>query len=240
MAKPTVRDLNKLVATIGKSVQPQKAILDQSIADNATAGVAQEAGLKATAEQAYGQIEQGAQNKGMLFSGFSPDEQAKYNAGTYLPALANLQSTIAQTRASLLGRKADLDTDVFNKAFTAREGDRAVVNDWKKMTAQQQFDARQAALTRDFQAKESSKDRAAAASNAANSGSSPADVLDADRRTLAAELSKVTGGDGYVSPGSYATSKNAWVASGYSGKTFDSYFASYRNPKNKAYKISKK
>lgn len=240
MAAPTVRNLNKLVTEIGKSIQPQQKLLDEQIVSNATAGKAQEAGLEAKKVQEFENIEQGAQNKGMYFSGFSPDEQAKYTSGTYLPALAQLQQTIAQTRSELLGKKADLNSNVFDKAFSTREGDVAAVRDWSKMNAQQQFDARQAQLTRDFQATESSRDRAAAAANAANSKASPADVLDADRRAIASELSKVTGGDGYVSPGSYATMRNQWASAGYDTKTFDSYFASYRNPKNNGYTVTKK
>jgi hypothetical protein len=229
MAAPAVRELNSLINELGQAVKPKKALIDQSIVANDQAGRAQEEGLAATAQQAYGQIEQSAQDKGMFFSGFSPDERAKYNAGTYLPALAQLQATIAGTRAQLMGQKIDLDTDVFNKAFATREQDISYMRDWEKMDAQQQFEARQKELDRAFQAGESAKDRAAAAANAAASKSSPADVLDADRRAIASELSKVTGGDGFVSPGSYKTMKNQWTAAGYDGKTFDQYFASFRN-----------
>lgn len=239
MAAPAVRELNSLINELGQAVKPKKALIDQSIIANDQAGQAQQEGLAATAQQAYGQIEQGAQDKGMFFSGFSPDEKAKYNASTYLPALANLQATIAGTRAQLMGQKIDLDTDVFNKAFATREQDIGYMRDWEKMNEQQQFQARQAELDRAFQAGESAKDRAAAAANAAASKSSPADVLDADRRAIASELSKVTGNDGFVSPGSYATMKNQWTSAGYDAKTFDNYFASYRNPANTAYKVTK-
>lgn len=241
MAAPIVRDLNQLVSELGQSVKPQQDLITQDIAANAASGDAQIAGLGAKKDQAFGQIEQGAQNKGMFFSGFSPNEQAQYTAGTYLPALAQLQSTIASTRSQLLGKRADLNSSVFDKAFATREGDVNSMNDWNKMNEQQQFQAREAALSRDFQSRESQKDRSAAAANAARSsaGASPADVLGADRKAIAGELSKVTGGDGYVSPGSYATMKNQWTSAGYDAKTFDGYFASYRNPKNTAYKISK-
>ncbi|MCA9324455.1 hypothetical protein KDA23_00075 [Candidatus Saccharibacteria bacterium] len=238
---PTVRNLNKLVTQIGSSIKPQLSLINQDIKANAKAGEAQIAGLGAQKDQAFQDITQQANDNGMYFSGFSPDQQAKYTAGTYLPALAQLQATIASTRSQLLGKKADLQQGVYDKAFATRESDIANLRDWKKMTADQQFQARQAALDRDFQASESSKDRAAAAANAARSNEpDPAAVLDADRRAVASELSKVTGGDGYVSPGSYATMKNQWTSAGYDPKTFDKYFASYRNPENTAYKLTKK
>jgi hypothetical protein len=232
-----VRKLNDLITTIGKSVRPQKALIDSDIRLAEEAGTAQVAGLDAQKNQAFGQIEQNAQDKGMFFSGYSPSEQAGYTATSYLPALAQLQNTIAQTRNSLLGKKADLDLDVFNKAFGAREGDIERKFDWKKMTTEQKFQARQAALDRDFQSRESAADRAAAAARSGGSGTNAAEVLDADRRAIANELSQATGDDGFVSPGTYATLKNAWSSSGYTGKTFDSYFKSFRNPENKNYKL---
>lgn len=252
MAAPKVRKFNTLVAQIGKSVQPQKALIDADIRTNDQMGAAQIAGLEATKQQNFEGIAQGVQDAGMRFSGQGADAQMKYLGATYLPALANLQATIAQTRSSLMGKKADLDTNVFNKAFDVREND---INRRFSFTervagqkftsgqnkADRKFQARQAALERDFRASESQKDRNAAAANAARANqSNPADVFDADRRAVASELGKVAGNDGYVSPGSYATMKNNWISSGYSGKTFDKYFKSYRNPQNPHYKLSKK
>jgi len=238
---PKVRELNSLVTEIGSSVKPQMDLINNDIAANDAAGAAQIAGLGARKDTAFKQIEQTAQDKGQFFSGFSPNEQATYTAGTYLPALAQLQQTIAQTRSGLLGKKADINKGVFDKAFATRQGDIGSMNDWNKMNQQQQFQARQDILQRDFQAKESARDRAASAANAAasRSGASPADVLEADRRAIASELSKVTGSDGKVSPGSYATMRNQWQSAGYDAKTFDIYFASYRNPKNNSYIVSK-
>lgn len=237
---PKVRDLQALIKQQTKALQPQYALIDSDIKSNATAGAAQEAGLAATAEREYGNIEQRAENKGMFFSGFSPDEQATYNSTTYLPALAQLQATIAATRSQLMGKKAELGKGAFDVAFQAREGDIGRKFDWSKMTAQQKWDAKQAQIQRQFEAGESAKDRAAAAANASRSGSSDAaSVLDADRKAISQELFTVTGNDGYVSPESYAKAKNAWVGSGYSGKTFDKYYSAYRNPENKYYKLSK-
>jgi len=229
---PKVRNLNSLVTEIGSSVRPQIDLINSDIAANDAAGAAQIAGLGARKDTAFKQIEQTAQDKGMFFGGFSSDEQANYTAGTYLPALAQLQQTIAQTRSGLLGKKADINTGVFDKAFATRQGDIGSMNDWNKMNQQQQFQAREARLDRDFRTRESSKDRSAAAANAARSGSgaNPTEVLDADRRAIASELSQVTGSDGFVSPRSYSTMRNQWTSAGYDAKTFDSYFKSFRNP----------
>ena len=231
---PAVRQLQDLIGTIGQSVQPQQQLLDQQIIQNDQSGAAQVAGLDATKNKAFGQIEQGAQNKGMFFSGFTPDEQADYTATSYLPALANLQSTIASVRGNLIGQKNALNTDVFNKAFDTQNQDQAVLNDWNKMTAQQQFEASEADKQRVFTAQQNQKDRSASAANAAASRSNEPTPT----QNMAAAFSAQTGSDGFVSPGTYQSLKNQWVSGGYgNAQSFDTSFATFRNPKNTAYKI---
>lgn len=194
MAAPAVRDLNKLIAQIGQSVKPQQALIESDIAANDKAGAAQIEGLGAQKDQAFNDITQAAQDKNMFFSGFSPSEQAKYTAGTYLPALAQLQATIASTRSQLLGKKADLQKGVFDTAFATREGDIAAKRDWTKMTADQKFRANQAAADRAFKAAQGSLNRAATAkANAPN--------IDSNIRAM---LNAASGKDGKVSPTDWA------------------------------------
>jgi hypothetical protein len=170
---PAVRDLQALISEYGKAYDPQRALIDADITANANAGAAQEAGLGAKKDQAFKTIEQGAQNKGMYFSGFSPNEQANYTADTYLPALAQLQATIASTRSSLLGKKADIETDVYNKAFNTREGDITAKNNWQAQQEQRAWQAEQDRINREFQASENAKQRSAtAASSRASAGPS--------------------------------------------------------------------
>lgn len=235
---PQVRDLQALIAEQTAALQPQFQLLDQDIQTNAQAGAAQEQGLEAKKTKAFKNIGQAAQDRGMFFSGFAPNEEAEYTAGTYLPALAQLQATIAQTRSQLLGKKAELGKSAFDTAFQTREGDIGAKRTWDAQETQRRWEEQQAALDRDFKAKESAKDRAAAAAAASrSSGVSASQAFDADRKAIAGELFQVTGDDGFVSPGSYAKAKNAWVSSGYDSKSFDNYFASYRNPGNKYYKL---
>lgn len=140
---PAVRDLNALVGEIGQAYQPQYQTIDKDVAFNEQSGVAATAGLQAQQRQAFGGIEQAAQNKGMFFSGFSPSEQANYTSTVYLPKLAELNQTIAQTRNQLLGRKAELDTDIRNKAFATRESDLGALRTWEQQQAQRAFEAEQ-------------------------------------------------------------------------------------------------
>lgn len=154
MATPNVRELNGLVQTLTQGAQGQFQQIDTDIAANDASGAAQLAGLEAKKTRAFGDIEQSAQDKGMYFSGFSPDSRARYAADTYLPAVAQLQQTIASTRAGLLGKKADINAGIFNKAFDTQENDRAILADWEKMSAQQQFESSQADKQRAFEAQQ--------------------------------------------------------------------------------------
>lgn len=53
--------------------------------------------------------------------------------------------------------------------------------------------------------------------------------------TLAGELRKVAGKDGFVSPQSYGAARKEWMSAGYSSKSFDEYFGGFKNPKNTRY-----
>lgn len=166
---PQVRELQSLIAEYGKAYDPQRALIDADINANTNAGAAQEQGLQAKQTQAFKTIEQRGQNKGMYFSGFSPDEQANYTSDTYLPALAQLQATIAATRGSLLGKKADIETSVYEKAFNTREGDIAASKNWQSEQERRAWEAEQARIAREFEASENSKNRSASAANSRSS-----------------------------------------------------------------------
>ncbi len=236
--QPNVRDLQALIAEQQQAVAPQQMLLDQDIQRNDTSGAAQVAGLDASKKQAFGEIEQAAQNKGMFFSGFSPDQQAKYTGGTYLTALAQLQSTIANTRSNIMGKKADLNTDVFKSATGMRENDIATLASWNKMTAEQQFSASQADKDRVFRAQQAEADRRAATSNAAAGRAASASNAPTPVQMASAEMGKKVGKDGYVSPGTYSANKQIWIASGYgNGGQFDQIFGGFRNPKDPNYRL---
>lgn len=172
-APPVVRDLNQLIGEIGAAYAPQKELINKQIAETDQSGMAQRAGLAAQQKQTFGQIEQGAQNKGMYFSGFSPDAQAKYTATTYLPALANLESSINQVKAGLYGKTAELDSQTRTQAFNVREGDVAAQRAWQQNQEQMAFQAEQARLAREAEARQQAANRAAQSRSAAASSKMP-------------------------------------------------------------------
>lgn len=229
---PQVRDLQSLITEQSKAIAPQNQLIDESINSNANAGLAQEAGLAATQKKAFGQIEQGAQNKGMFFSGFSPDEQATYTSTTYLPALAQLQSTIAKTRADLLGKKADLATSVFDKATNMREQDVQVLNAWNKMTAEQKFNASEADKQRAFEAQQNQVKIAADARQSAadRAASATPNTTAAHNAALSVLTAKgAQGRDKKVSPQTFQTALDAYTRAGGSPDDFRSRYVGYAN-----------
>ncbi len=168
MAAPQVRELQSLIAEQRQAFAPQQQVIDEQIQANEVSGQAQLQGLDVQKKAEFGSIEQAASDRGMFFSGFSPDEQAKYLGGSYLPKVAELQGVIAQGRANLMGKKADFETAAFDKATNMREQDMAILRDWEKMTAQQQFEASEAEKQRVFNARQNELDRQASAARSSS------------------------------------------------------------------------
>lgn len=227
---PAVRDLQSLIAEQTAALNPQLNLIDQSITSNDQSGAAQEQGLAAKKDTAFSDITQGAQDKGMYFSGFSPNEQAKYTAGTYLPALAQLQSTIAQTRASLLGKKADLNKGAFDVASQQHENDLKTLADWNQMTATQQFNASESEKQRAFEAQQNVlKINADARNTAAQIASKASPDVSKIINSVGSFLHSKIGSDGKVSPSTFQAARQQWAAAGGSPDSFAQTFYGYVN-----------
>lgn len=227
---PQVRDLQTLINQYSSAFDPQKALIDTQIQQNDQSGAAQEAGLTAKKDQAFTQIGQDAQNHGMFFSGFTPDEQAKYTANTYLPALAQLQSTIANTRTQLLGKKAEMDTNAQQSATAAHEQDVRDVNAYNQREQELAQQAAEAEKQRQFEAQQNALKIAADERQAAASRSAAAAGQPTNQELFASELAKSVGKDGKVSPGTFQALKHQWVAAGYgSAGEFTSKFWNFAN-----------
>lgn len=163
---PTVQNLQDIIGQITAAQAPEQSQIDQNISNNETSGAGQVAGLDAAKTNAFNTIEQNAQNKGMYFSGFSPNAQATYTGSTYLPALAKLQATIANTRNTLLGQKANLVTQANTQALTTQQGEQKELDAYNSQQAslaqQRQLQAEAEAAT----ARENAANRAATVSAA--------------------------------------------------------------------------
>jgi hypothetical protein len=86
---------------LGSVYNPQVDLVRQR--QNAIPGqmAAEEQGLQAKQTQAYGDIVDGARRRGLGFSGIPLQEQAKYSATEYMPALARLHQSGQEQATSL-------------------------------------------------------------------------------------------------------------------------------------------
>lgn len=231
---PTVNTLDQLYANENSIYDPQRTAIQGQISAATDSGAADIAGLDATKNQAFGQIDQTAASRGALFGGFSPDAQATYLGTKYLPALAQLKAANQQTIQGLNNNLTDLTSQQNKDALTEQQSEQGKLDDYNTQLQSQQFQTQQAQTA--YQ-QEIAKLKLQASLTASSNATNPQDQLRTDVSDLAGELSKSTGSDGYVSPGTYKSAKSAWTALGYPAAQFDSFFAGYRNPSNTAYSL---
>ena len=228
---PAVQNLQDLVSQYTTAEAPQQSQINNQITQNDASGATQIQGLNTAENTAFQGIDQKANDNGMYFSGFRPDQQAQYVGGTYLPALAKLQDTIASTRNTLLGQQAKLQSDANTGALTEQQNQQKALDAWN---TQQEAEAAAVQDTNSKNANALQVEQVRA--NASNAPVNPTVKLQTDQAAMGSSLAKVAGGDGYVSPGSYNAAKNAWTAEGYNPATFDASFGQFRNPKNPYYR----
>lgn len=223
---PTVQNLDAIVAELQPSVQGQTDNINAQKAANAAIYDAQRTALEAEKVEGFNQINNQATGRGMAFSGIPLNEQAVYLATKYLPGI---QQSNAQQNADALAYDreiADLNANVFNKAFDTRTGQVKDLNSWNQMLSGQEFttseriasqgwQAEQDRIQREFTSSESQKDRdfqaaqgaanraaSAAAASAGSGGSSG--ISGSQLSSWASSYVKgKTGGDGKISPSSY-------------------------------------
>lgn len=144
MQPPTVRTLDQLTTDTNAIYDPQRANINTQIANAGTRLGEQEAGLNAAQTNAFGNITQAAASRGALFSGFTPDQQARYTAEKYLPALAGLRTANEQTIQGLNNNLLTINADQRQKAYDTREQDLSRLYDYNKTQDERQFQTEQA------------------------------------------------------------------------------------------------
>lgn len=111
------RSFDQILADVSAQSDPQRQTVLNQIADLPNQQSAAESGLNAQKNQAYQDILSGAQQRGLGFSGIPLQEQAKYNATNYAPALANLKSTYANNKATLENTLAGIGQNNYQTAL---------------------------------------------------------------------------------------------------------------------------
>lgn len=111
------RALNDILTELNSVYQPQKDLYNKQISEIDPAMQAEDKGLQAQQQDSFNQITQGANRRGLLFSGIPLQEQAQYTGSQYLPAVANLKAKYAQQRFNLQDALAKINQDQYQSAY---------------------------------------------------------------------------------------------------------------------------
>lgn len=110
--------LDQVISSLGSIYQPQIDAVNNQEAALPAQYAAQQQGLDATQQQAFGDILNSARARGtgVAFGGIPLGEQAQYTASTYLPAVANLKTAQTTQQQSLANQINAINEDKFNAA----------------------------------------------------------------------------------------------------------------------------
>ena len=225
---PQVQNLSDIVASLNSTYDPQRAAVTQQIGTAQQNGQNAVAGLNAAKDQAFNNITQTANDRGMLFSGFTPDQQAKYTASTFLPAMVNLnaktQDNINKLQQTILG----LNTAQNQQANGIQQGQIKNLNDYNINSQKLAQEMAIAQMNNDARLK------AASISASRQSAPSTSQIMANDAAALHQKFAQsgLIGNDGYISPQTYAQGLNIWQQAGHDQKSYDSLFSGLRNPHN--------
>lgn len=103
-------DYNTVYDQLGSTYQPQTDLVNQQIAQLQPQQDAAQASLDQAKVNAFKDITNSANSKGVLFSGVPVDQQATYVGTKYLPAVADLKSTFQNNKNTLLGQLNDINS----------------------------------------------------------------------------------------------------------------------------------
>lgn len=157
--QPQVQSLDQILAQLDPAYAPQRTLFQQQQA--LIPGQTQTAltGLEATKQNAFRDVNTGANSKGLAFSGIPAAEQTRYLGEKYLPAVAGVTQDAQKQSLTLAQSLAQLESDKRLKGIDTQQGQ------------QKSLDAYlEAERTRQFQAQQNALDRQAAAAKASSSG----------------------------------------------------------------------
>lgn len=207
--------------------QPQTDLVNSQIAQLQPQQDAQQASLDQAKVNAFKDITNSANSKGVLFSGVPIDQQSTYVGTKYLPAVANLKTSFNNTKNTLLGQ--------INTLSAARQ--RQAQGSVSAYQKQQQDDAdRQATLQLGYDRLNSSNSNAAASRSA--SASKPASQAQQQQQDMAGAaqfLNARKGADNHVNPVDWRNAYTSWISAGYNGADFVKQFQSFINPHTNHY-----
>lgn len=132
--------LEQILASRKQLYDPQRELVQQQIAQLDPQQQAATQGLETAKQTAFGDINNAANARGLAYSGAPIAEQQRYVGATYLPALANLQSTYASNKSKLQAALLGINQD---EATSAQQ----LQTDQQKAEADAAYKQQQLAIT---------------------------------------------------------------------------------------------
>ncbi len=105
------RTLDAILQELDAGYNPSRTLINQRLDALPGQADAEIAGLQGQQTQAFNDITAGARDKGLGFSGIPLSEQARYTAGSFLPAVAKVRQSQNDVKSSLLGSLNDTNLD---------------------------------------------------------------------------------------------------------------------------------
>jgi hypothetical protein len=110
------RSLDQILTELHAVYQPQKDQYNQAITAVDPAQQAEEQGLQSAKTDAFSQIEQAANRRGIFYGGMPIAEEQRYTGQQFLPSVANLRSKYAQQKFDLTSALNKVTSDEYNQA----------------------------------------------------------------------------------------------------------------------------
>lgn len=148
---PQVQTLDQIIASLNPAYAPSENLYNQQIQTVPTQANAAIAGLDTAKNNAFNDINTGANSKGLAFSGIPISEQARYTGEKYLPAVAGIQSDTQNKTFTLQQALASLEQDKQKTALGTQQGQQSALDAYNQEIAKEQFTAQQNALDRQSQ-----------------------------------------------------------------------------------------
>lgn len=181
-----------------QAFQPQQQLIQQQMQALPGQFEGQRSSLEQARVNAFRDISQQANRRGMFFSGFQPAEQARYLGERFLPGMQDIEARQEQARMGLMDQLNQLRLQQSTGLMDFREQLR------QEQLARQQREedfARQQEATRQQQQFQAQQARAASAQQQQQaSAASMQEALSA----VQAEARSKAGSDGYISPSNFA------------------------------------
>ena len=146
--QPQVQSLDQILAQLDPAYAPQRTLYQQQ--QSLIPGQTQTTlnGLEVSKQNAFRDVNTGANSKGLAFSGIPAAEQTRYLGEKYLPAVAGVQQDATKQQLTLAQSLAQLESEKRLRGMDVQTGQQKSLDAYLEAERERQFKAQQASLDR--------------------------------------------------------------------------------------------